>query len=419
MVEGDTVRVSEGENKSIMPGNVIAHSRVEQSAMEGQNMPGLDMDGLKAAQAQDLEAKTSKGEVKKEVEAAPAESRERGLLDLGGNDDGLGDAGGNVGGDAAGDGGTGDVGDGVDVSTLDQPKSASHWKELKAKHQRELGELKGQLDALKSQSGVPSEEVEGLKRQLEEYREIVRGAALDRDPEFNREFDVQRKVAIDAAKGVSGDLSEQVERLMKEPSSVSRDERIDDLIKDMSPAAQRRVHGALQQLDQVELSRRGAVEAAKQNWDSRNQQIVEGQQREAQQRQSKLNSTFESYLSQLKSEGETGHFAYQVKEGDESSRGQVDQAIAVAKEVISGSMEPERLVKAALQVGAAGAMYGKIEALGKENAELRQKLSNVQSKTPGSGSLEKGKVQAGTGQFGDSNYNDNYFINELKKAQSQ
>jgi len=347
-----------------------AQSRFEMNRDGAQ--PSLDIEALQQAQAADLQAK-GEAEVKPE-EVKPTAPE-------------------------------------TDSSFLDKKikRKASDWDAMKTKHKTELAALQAQLEGLRNGS---NSEFETLKKERDEYQQLLRQTNIERDPAFQQKFQTQIDTAIDWAKKAAGEHGEALSDLLKSPASSFRDAKIDELLGSLDSTSARRVQASLQHIEQTEIAKAAEIQSNLANWDQQQVELATQRDRETAEKNAMMQSNFEREMKTWEQE----HFAYAKIEGDDEHNAKVEEAKQWAQKAISGELDPELMPKYALQFGATKMLYERLESLQGENESMRAEIEAIRNATPGDGvesTIEDSKMQ---GHFGQRDY-DSRFISALEAAQ--
>ena len=161
------------ENATITTGEAI--SRVEKNG--GEVAATFDADAFEAAKAADDAASAGQAPAPavqvESTTSAPAEAQD-----------------------------VGDLSPGAPRNPFEKvPSKAADWKTLKANHAAEIAALKSEFESKVNTSQASDGD---LAKERDLYRDQLRQVAIERDPEFNRKFEVQINSAIDGAKMVAG-----------------------------------------------------------------------------------------------------------------------------------------------------------------------------------------------------------------------
>lgn len=301
-------------------------------------------------------------------------------------------------------------------------EASKHWEEMKAKHAADIAQAKADVEAAKAElaraKADKSPEVEKLQTELNQYREILRDVAIERDPEFKQRFGTRQEAAINAAKLAAGEAAGKLEALLKAPSSPWRDEQINALMEDLPASSQRRVNAALAVLEQIDVERESEIASRRTTFDQKQSALMTQQQRQHEERVKQLTGAFDATLKEW-SDPKSGNPFFVEKEGDDEHNAGVKEGIELSKAIFNGQMEPQDLARAALWAAMGPrALDVATKAIARaEKAErMIAKLQGVQpgagrggsvSETPAGGEIPK----AGTPQY------DEYMRRGLQQAQ--
>ena len=111
-----------------------------------------------------------------------------------------------------------------------------HWNRLvtiknKEIHERQakLEKMELELKAIKERPVNESPEIESIKKQAEELQSELERVALERSPKFRNYFDGGIQKQLNKAKLASGEFGEEVAKLLQEPRSRERNERLKEI----------------------------------------------------------------------------------------------------------------------------------------------------------------------------------------------
>lgn len=287
------------------------------------------------------------------------------------------------------------------------------WDQIKSERDKYRQEAES-LRAARA-SGPETDDVKALREERDKYRDIVRQAAIERDPQFNAEFESRRKVAVQQATLAAGDKADALGKLLALPASSWRDQQIDALMEEMPGASQRRLNAALSVLDQIEIDRQARIEQARASWDQRQAQAMEQQNQQATQRQQKLMGTFDHVLKEYQRPGDDGIYFYQTRDGDEAHNSGIQESVQIARDLLGGKLGEEDMVRAALIVGASDRLFKQMEAQESTITELRRTIKRLRGVDPDAGGRadlsDSGKPSRPPlyGESGDRDYFDQQF----------
>lgn len=255
-------------------------------------------------------------------------------------------------------------------------KAAEHWEKIhnEAKTLRaEVATTKAELAKVMEMRSKVTPEVETLKTQLHEMSERLRIKDVESHPQFQAYFGNKTAAAIALARSAAGvEKAEEVTRILQLPESDYRTDQLDALVADLSDSRKGRIISALNELDHVNFERSQAIERAKKDGTTADQQ----RQQEVQARQAKVKQAFDSTIREAQE-----HIpAFQLREGDEAWNQSVTERVALAEHIFSGNMPFEDLARATIWAASAPVSNQmllesrkEIEALKAENASLRAK----------------------------------------------
>jgi hypothetical protein len=255
-------------------------------------------------------------------------------------------------------------------ASIKSPEGIADWNKLRSEAQT-LRTQKAELEKMLEVRSKASPEVETLRKQNQELSERVRILNVEQHPQFQAYFGNKTAEAIAIARSAAGvGKAEEVTRILQLPDSDYRAEQIDALIADLPVSRQTRVLSALTQLDSINAERTAAIDRAKRDGVSVQQQ----QQQAAQEHQAKMNQIFEATVKDaIENVG-----AFQPREGDEAWNSEIPQRVATAKYILFGNATPEEQATAAIWAASAPVLQqmvlqaqDEISALKVENAKLR------------------------------------------------
>lgn len=306
------------------------------------------------------------------------------------------------------------------------PSKAAQWDEAKkaafeqgkAEAAAEMASLKEQISAAKA-AGDPGEATR-LKEQLKQYQDIVRGIAIERDPEFVQRFDARRKAVIDIVKPIAGENAAQLAALLAQPPSIWRDSQINTLLEDVTdPAAQRRINAALTTLEGIDIERATEVAARQATFTEAQAQAALQQQHASNTRAQATKVAFETELRAWSDP--TEGIAYLQTTNDDAHNAAVAETTALAKRIYFGDREltDSDLARAAMWSAIAPRLASEYQALQEQHAALKTELAKIKGAAPGAGqstALQGGEESPPAP--GSPGY-DSYFQKQLKDAQAR
>jgi hypothetical protein len=279
-------------------------------------------------------------------------------------------------------------------------KRSKDWDNLKADFSKREAGLQAKIAELEAkvggQPGQPASEFDIAKLEFEkltkhpevakrlkerdEFFDIVKQVAVERDPEFVAKFEPRRDAAIKAAKSVAGGAANDLAKLLSEPPSDVRDERIGKLIENFSDSSKRMVHAAMQNLAVIDLEREGEIATRKASFESKQLDQFKQQEAMARERQQKLDSAFDRQLAYW-SDPKDG-MPFFMKTGDPKWDAQVDSTVAAARDIFNGTLTPEQLADSAKWAAVAKRIFAEREELLSELQRFREADARWRAGTP-------------------------------------
>lgn len=301
-------------------------------------------------------------------------------------------------------------------------EASKHWDEMKTRHAADLAQARADVEAAKAELAkakeINSPEVDNLRKELTQYREILRDVAIERDPEFKQRFGTRQDAAINAAKLAAGESATKLETLLKSPSGPWRDEQINALIEDLPASSQRRVNASLSILEQIDVERETEIAVRRTSFDQKQSLLLTQQQRQQEERMKQLTGAFDSTLKEW-SDPKNGNPFFVEKDGDNEHNSGVKEGVELSKAIFNGNLEPQDLARAALWA-AMGPRALKVATDAIARAEKAEKMiAKIQGVQPGTGrGGSVGDVPSGgdVPKAGTSQYDD-YMRRGLQQAQ--
>lgn len=267
-------------------------------------------------------------------------------------------------------------------------EASKHWDELKTRHSQEIAQAKADVDAAREElrkareSGSP--EVENLKKELSQYREVLRDVAIERDPAFKQKFEPREKTAIEAAKIAAGEHAGRLEQLLKAPTSAWRDEQIQKIVDELPRSSQIRVESTLKMLDQIDLEKHSEIATQRATFEQKQSTLLGQQKQQQEQRMKELNGAFDATMQEW-SDPKNGNPFFVEKEGDKEHNSEVAQSKELAKAIFSGQMDPADLARAAHWAAMGPRALKGWEAATARAEKAERMLDKIRGVQPGSG----------------------------------
>jgi hypothetical protein len=268
------------------------------------------------------------------------------------------------------------------------PAAAAQWDAMKARHAEELVTAKAERDAIKAELAaaktVGSPEVEALRKEAQQYREILRDVAIERHPEFKAKFEPREKTAVEAAKLAAGDKGAKLEILLKSPASPWRDEQIEAITAELSSSSKIRVESVLRLLDQIDLEKQSEIATQRASFDVKQSALLTTQKDRSEERQAKATAAFDTVLKQW-TDPKDGHPFFIEREGDKAHNESVAEATSLAKAIFSGEMSPEEIAAASFWAASGERVLKGWQAATARAEKAERALNKMRGVQPGDG----------------------------------
>lgn len=183
-------------------------------------------------------------------------------------------------------------------------KAREHFKALE-QSKRELEQsTQQQQQAWEQEKARLTAELETLKKgqaSNEDQQELLRlreeVAALDvtRDPTFSARFEQPREIAITKAANLSGSRSADVKAVLSMEPGTLRDQRLQEILGELSPSVQAIVKAANEKVLALEFQRGVEIDTAKATWKTRAEQKALQQRAEQAKREQALPALVEAW----------------------------------------------------------------------------------------------------------------------------
>lgn len=276
-----------------------------------------------------------------------------------------------------------------DIATTPVHRTADDWKTAKDEAYK-----RGRTDFEKEvrENYVPKAEFDALTKDLQEYRKRLQTTALERDPQFQRQFEGMRRAALTMAKEalVGTDMAGQVETILSAPPSQWRDEALDKVFDGLSPAKSARLSGAIAAWEKADQERQMQLENAGQIVRQRAEQTkaqIENQTRS-------IKEAFASEMA-LASDPDSGLEVLREKPGDDTWNSRIAEIRKLAEHIYSGVSDPRETARASIQA----ALYKPLlESSLQDKAtikELQDELAKYKNSTPNPAEEARGKANGG------------------------
>lgn len=261
---------------------------------------------------------------------------------------------------------------------------ATETEQPVAKLRKAYEAAQAELKALKATSpAVPTEEYEALRKEVEQYKDLIHKYKREEHPEFKSKFTKPLEDSIQTAKRlVPAEYHARLENLLRQSQSPERLDALDNLLADMPGSRQAEILRIAGKTADIVTEREAELATAK-DWVKNQESKTREQQRQEIARQQKYaNELFESTIKDAAEEIEF----FRPKEGDEKHNATVTRRVNAAKELFMGENTPERFAAAACL-----AVFGReaaplIANAQKEITRLQNEIETLRSNRPGTAS---------------------------------
>lgn len=285
----------------------------------------------------------------------------------------------------------------ADPLSWEKPKDkhkAADWDKLRDTYESQVKTLQQELETFRTGKALAEGDItklplDTLKKHPElakiiakhdEYFDIVKQVSVERDPEFVAKFEPRREAAIRAAKAVAGGAAEELGKLMAQPASDVRDDKIEALTENFSDSSKRRVAAALQNLAVIDVERDGEIAHRKANFESRQLDGFKQHEQQQRERTQVLDRAFNQTLA-FWSDPKEG-MPFFVKTGDPRWDAEVDATVATARDIFNGSLTPEQLADASKWAAVAKRVFSERDQLLTELQKFKEHDTRMRGTTP-------------------------------------
>jgi len=227
-----------------------------------------------------------------------------------------------------------------------ESRSSSDFKKVKDDRdnaRRELEELKGKLEKL-DDSDVNSI-MEQLKTERDDLSERLKLAAIERHPQFQKEFQSKVDSITEQAKRVVGaDGADRIAELLQLADSEYRSNGLEEVMLELSTTKQAQLGSLLSRMDEVRYDRAAALE----NHEATYQQMVADQGKHQEAQLAETNKLFDNVLNDA-----SKLEVFASREGNDEWNTEVQQRVDMARSIFSGENDPQELARASLWAAAA------------------------------------------------------------------
>jgi hypothetical protein len=252
------------------------------------------------------------------------------------------------------------------------------WEAEKNTLSGQIAELGGKMKELEAKpppkptESLPAdvEKINGLQAKLKELTDAIIVADVTTHPDFIRHYDGRRNALVAEAKKLfDAEKGAQLEKLLVQPDSETRQAQLDELAEDIaSPLARARLADVLRDLDKVNDDRTAAIaEAGKLREKVETEKLTK-----ADQAKKARDSAFDAAVKAME-EPKTGNPLFQKRDGNEAWNKGVEFRKAFAKAILNGEgLTPEQVMTAAFAAAATPAIIQQYQASLQAHAEAQK-----------------------------------------------
>ena len=277
-----------------------------------------------------------------------------------------------------------------------QPRTSKEWDSYLLAEDARLKERDAKISELSSRvsefekapkpAAIADDDpriVEAKKRE-DELSERLRLVDITQHPKFKAFYDGKKNAQIEMAKKIVGaESSEQIATLLSLPDNAYRQEKIEELVGQLSPIQQSRIGSVLNSLNEIEIEREGQIEQAKKDYTAYQEKAKkDGETRQAELK-SNVEKGFTTVLSTLQnSKDKDGLFIFQKQDGNEDWNKGVDERVAYAKNLIFGQNDPQALMRAAFHAAALPGVVKSYQTLLSQVQGLQEQVKGLTAAQP-------------------------------------
>lgn len=278
-------------------------------------------------------------------------------------------------------------------STIDNPPPTlsahgkDHWNRLvtiknKEIHDRQskLEKMEAELKALKERKATESPELDQLKKQAEEMQSELERVALERSPKFRNYFDGGIEKQLKKAKAVAGEHGEEVAKLLMQPRSKERNDRLKEIQEDLGIEGGI-IGNALAEITSLKIEREEQLAKHKENLALLRQNEEQSSSKTMQQRRLKADAV----VNQVKTLPE-----FTATTDPEHQKFVVESLDFIAKANLGEIGEEDASLLPAMAMKGSYLQKFEIPKLKKEIETLKARLTSMQAASP--------KASTGTGE---------------------
>lgn len=261
--------------------------------------------------------------------------------------------------------------------TEEESRSAKDFRQIKEERdqvKQQLAEMEAKLSNLNDNN--VDELLENLRAERDELSDRLKTAAIEKHPDFIRQFDEKISQVVENAKNTVGEHNgERIERLLKMEDSDVRNDGIEAIFDELSPARRAKLGAMMAQVDSIRSERAAMLANQEESFKQLN-----ARQDAADAAQTAENSRiFTAALAEATEHVEV----FQKKDGEDGWNKGIEDMVASAQNIFSGQAGDMNEVARATLWAAAAPRYRQMLAESyAENQKLKAQLSGTESSNP-------------------------------------
>lgn len=256
-------------------------------------------------------------------------------------------------------------------------EKAERIKETQTRVQREA-----EFEQYKAQFN--KEEIDRLRTEHADLQKRLRVTAVEKDPDFVRQYEGSRKTVLDMAKTLGGENGDKLAEVLSMPDSKHKREQLNAILEDM-PISERSEIGAIS----LELKKLDGWKANRiANADAEFKSMQERQQNDRTARSAAAMRDFEGLITRW-ADPEKGLAVLQDREGDADWNAMVARAKDEARKTFSGQVPAKDWPLNALKAATWKPLVQHIQRQANREAELTAEIARLKSSQPGPGGSPK------------------------------
>lgn len=216
--------------------------------------------------------------------------------------------------------------------------------------EKQLAELRGELEKTKAAPKVDTAEIEALKKQNQELDQIVKQTALERHPKFKNYYDGGKEELIASAKAIVGEkLAKDVESLLRNPNAPS--ETFEKLAEEVGQFKASQIAAVAANITRLDIERGKQLD----NWKSGYAEMEKHQGELAQEQQSRQLRLYESSAEKAIRDA-NGEIVFKEAEGESDWNAEVKSRQDEIRRIVKEDLDPDDKAQLAMQA-VAGVKY--------------------------------------------------------------